>query len=420
MQRAFVRHVGMLLSGKLMAQALSLALVPVVARLFDPADFGVASLFITISTLLGMAGHLRYFRASLLTADDTVARAVSALSVKCLATSCVVALTVVAIMQAVATTTGFRNPLGAWVWLLPVGMFLYGMAEVMATIHVRAQTFRALAVADVAETLLVGGSRILMGLGGSSVWGLVVGYVIGSTGRITLLARNAITPFALLSEPMSWSTSKKLMTEYRDFPLLSLPAGLITVLAAKIPFFVLGILYEPSVLGFYAMADRVIQTPVIAAGTSIREVFMRKLGHNVQAGASLRGSLTKLTLAMFVLGLLPFGLLGVWGAEILTVILGDRWADVGLYVQILAPWYYASWVATGVQPTMVALRAQGLWLRIQLGMLLARLLVFAVGYVAGADVQVILEWFAGVNVVIAGLGLVLAFYLLRLPSSRSA
>ena len=420
MRAQFVRHVATLLSGKAIAQVLSLAMVPIIARLFDPRDFGVVAIFSVVTQGLALIAPLRFFRASLLTEDDERARMLLAMSVKALLIACVLVLVVVAIAGPGGFSVGFLAPLGIWVWLIPVGMFLFGMDEIMATVNSRHKTFHRVAMADVGEALLMGATRILAGLGGSSVWGLIAGIIVSGSGRLVILARGALGPFALLRTRMEWRQVKELAVEYRDFPLNDVPAGLVTFLAGRVPILMMGVMFAPAVVGYYAMADRLIRLPVVNAGIPIREVFMRKLVANSNSGFGLRRPLTLLTLGMLALGIVPFGLLGFFGSEILTVLLGERWADAGVYTQILAPWYYAAWVSTGVQPTLVTLRRQGLWLRIQFGTLLGRLTVFGIGYLTAADVETTLKWFSGLNVLSALLVLALVFHILTTQGGAAA
>ena len=413
MSRAtFIRHVTTLLSGKLASQVLSLALVPVVARLFEPADFGVMAIFVAMANFLALIGPLAYFRASLLTSDDGRARTLLAMSMKLLATGCVLVACLVLISDLTERVPALVRPLGVWLWLLPIGIFVFGMSRILATVHTRQQTFGSVARADVAETLLMGSSRIVFGLGGSSVWGLIVGYLIGGAGRVYLLGRNTLNPFRLVIMRTPWPEVKALAVEYKDFPLLMLPAGLVNFLSGKVPILVMGAMFSPVAVGLYAMADRLIRTPLNMADASVREVLIPKLAGNVNEGLNLRRPVLMLTAAMLLLGIVPFGILAFFGTEILTFILGDQWTEAGVYVQILAPWYYAVWVSTGVQPTLIALRRQGLWLKIQISMLLVRISVFAVSYLAVADVFTTLRWFSGANVLISLSMLALVFYLL--------
>ena len=88
-QSAFVRNVMTLISGKIGSQLLSIAFVPIVARLFTPEDFGVATIFVTTANLFSVILPLRYFRASLLTEDDYRAKMMQSLSAWLLLIGCV-------------------------------------------------------------------------------------------------------------------------------------------------------------------------------------------------------------------------------------------------------------------------------------------------------------------------------------------
>jgi O-antigen/teichoic acid export membrane protein len=412
MQRsAFIRHVTTLWSGKLASQLLSLALVPIVARLFEPADFGAMAIFLTVTNILAVAAALGYFRASLLTSDDARARILLAMSLKSLAAGCALVACLILVSDLTGVVPALVRPLGVWIWLLPVGMLVQGMCRVLATVHTRQQTFGSVAKGDFTEVLLMGSSRIIFGLGGSSIWGLVVAYLIGGAGRMYLLARNTLNPFKLMVMRTPWPEVKALASEYRDFPLLNMPAGLVNFVSGKVPILVMGVMFSPAAVGLYAMGESLIRKPVVLAGNSVREVFIRKLTGNTHQGLGLLRPTTMLTLAMLLLGIVPFGILSFFGTEILTLILGDRWTEAGVYVQILAPWYYAVWVTTGVQPTLIALRRQGLWLKAQIGMLLIRIGVFVAGDLAAVDILTTLRWFSGANVLISLSLLALMFYL---------
>lgn len=406
-QSAFVRNIMTLISGKMASQIISMALVPIIARLFNPDDFGIATLFITMANFLSIVVPLRYFRASLLTQDEDEVRMIQSLSAWILLAGCVVIALVAALVSSWFIT------MGPFLWLLPLCTFLYGMSQIMATEHTRRQSFRNVAVADLGQTLTMGSSRILLGLGGSSALGLILGYLLAGMARLSLLARSAFNPLSLYKLKIPWSKSKELLYEYRDFPLHSMPAGLVTFLAGKTPIIVMGALFAPAVVGLYAMADRLVGMPVQTASISIREVFIRKLTLNIDNQQGLQRNLFKLTLAMFLLGLIPFGILGFFGGEMLVFILGEKWIESGGYVQILTPWYFAMWVSTGVQPTFVVLRKQAVWLKLQIVVLLMRVAVFAVGYTTAESIKTILIWFSAINVFMLVVILLLIFYLVR-------
>lgn len=390
---AFIRNVLTLMSGKIASQIISVALVPIVARLFTPDDFGVATIFITVANLLAVVLPLRYFRASLLIEDNVKADMLLAISAWMLLLGCV--LTFMASLVLFITEDFGLD----WLILfLPIAGWIYGMNNILRTQHTRQKTFNRVAISDVTQTLTMGSSRIVFGLAGSSIAGLVFGYLLAGLARLFILAKSSLNPLTLYTIKQSWPDCKRLMLEYKDFPLHNMPSGLLQFLSGKFPVLVMGFMFAPATVGFYAMSDRLVRTPVVSVAISIREVFIRKLTVNKENTVGMMGMYSKLTLGMFLLGLLPFTLLSIYGSELLTIILGENWVEAGDYVQILAPWYFSVWIVSGSQPVLMRLRKQVLWLSLQIWLFLIRVSVFVVAYVTGDDILTVLLWFSGVNV----------------------
>ena len=77
----FARSVAVLATGSAIAQVIPLIALPLVSRLFDPADFGVATLFLSISTIFGIILTLHYDRAIVLLKDAAAANRIMAIAV---------------------------------------------------------------------------------------------------------------------------------------------------------------------------------------------------------------------------------------------------------------------------------------------------------------------------------------------------
>jgi O-antigen/teichoic acid export membrane protein len=210
---------------------------------------------------------------------------------------------------------------------------------------------------------------------------------------------------------ISWRRLKIAAIHYRDFPLYNMPATFLVRFSARLPVLVLVSVFSPEIAGFYAMADRLVRMPLGGAGNAIRNVYLQRIAVIRNRGDSLRAPLVKTTLGLLVLGILPFGFIWYFGAEFLIIILGEQWTDSGRYVQILAPWYFVSWVNVAAQPTLTVLRRQSLWLRLQIGVLLARVMVFAGSYAVHATSETMLGLFAAANVVMGIMLLLVAFSL---------
>ena len=69
----FVGNVLTLASGTAVSQLITIVAIPLISRLFDPDEFGVAALFLSIVTLLSVVATLRFEKAIVLPKSDDTA-----------------------------------------------------------------------------------------------------------------------------------------------------------------------------------------------------------------------------------------------------------------------------------------------------------------------------------------------------------
>ncbi|QLK87927.1 hypothetical protein E3U36_07160 [Arsenophonus endosymbiont of Aphis craccivora] len=65
-QTEFARNVVTLMTGTTIAQAIPIAISPLLTRIYTPKDFGVLALFISIIAILGSIANARYELAIML------------------------------------------------------------------------------------------------------------------------------------------------------------------------------------------------------------------------------------------------------------------------------------------------------------------------------------------------------------------
>ncbi|SVD81723.1 uncharacterized protein METZ01_LOCUS434577, partial [marine metagenome] len=81
MRSEFSKNVLTLVTGTTIAQAIPIAISPILTRIYTPEDFGVLALFISITTILGTIANGRYELAIVLPKRDNNALELTALSI---------------------------------------------------------------------------------------------------------------------------------------------------------------------------------------------------------------------------------------------------------------------------------------------------------------------------------------------------
>ena len=120
----FVRNVITLSSGTAVAQLITIAAIPFISRLFDPDEFGVAALFLSIVMLLSVFATLKFEGAIVLPKSDDTAINLLMLSFILSVGFSLVLLLISSVLVLFWDNTSDINILGYWLLLVPLGVFL--------------------------------------------------------------------------------------------------------------------------------------------------------------------------------------------------------------------------------------------------------------------------------------------------------
>ena len=261
--REFIGNVSTLVSGRSIAAALALFTTPIVARLFEPSDFGVAAVFMAIVGISSDVSSLRYHAAIVLPKEEQKARMLMILSYRILFAFCLAMLLFLTIMELTGFSLAVLDLLGIWVWLLPLAVLLAASVHIQESWLTRKKSFKVSSTSLVLSNAMTSGSRIGFGVySGTSVFGLIGGYLLGTVTR--LLAQRSLkgNAFRATSGSVSGSSMWQIARKYSDFPKLNAPAGLVFSLGSRLPVLMFGIMFSPVSAGYYAMANRLAKKPM--------------------------------------------------------------------------------------------------------------------------------------------------------------
>jgi lipopolysaccharide exporter len=383
-RRAFLWDTLQLGSGTALAQALLMASMPVLSRIYNPDDFGVMALFLSLVTVISIISGLRYDAAVLLPEED--ADGFDLLRLHLLLTLGVSVLTG-------AVLWGARLPLSRWLnapslagylWLAGPGIFVLGALNVLISWHTRRKRFGLLATTRLGGSVATVGTQIGVGLAGLlSPAGLIGGALLGRAVEGGLQAGGAVADLRRGGWPRPGRARlMALAGRFRKFPLFNTWAMLVNTLSWNVPAFLLASFFSPEVVGLYALGDRAIRAPMNFIGRAIGQVFLQR-GVAAHRDGTL-GQLFLDTLQMLARAvLLPTIVLLLLGREIFTLIFGAQWAEAGVYTQILGLWAFVWFVSSPVANIIMITENQEKGLLFNVILLATRILSFAGGGLLG-------------------------------------
>lgn len=416
----FVSNILTVSRGKLFALAIPIITTPIISRLFSPSDFGAFSFFLSIITIIATASSLRFPVASVLPKAESVADRLTLLSILSGFGFSILILIIIGVCF-IISPDWTTEKLGFWVWAIPLWIFLYSIDEALSMWLVRHGRFHPMALSDSVEPLATTGSRIIIGyISGSSLSGLVIGFALGRLIRLGVICQSS---WEWLGKSWKMANSKQLREtalEYKNYPLYNTPTSLVFAFSNNLPFILLGVMYAPEVLGFYAMANRLLRMPIQTVSETIRKVFLRKAAGIRNENGDLAPYLLKLGGTLAVAGALPFLFLYIYAEDLLRYFLGANWGSSGQVASILSPWLYLVWVSTPCSVVVEVCNKQAQWMRQQILILIARLVVFYSAVAFEKDYTWTLEWFVIVSSVGVILNLIQMYFWAGSKATREA
>lgn len=381
----FVGDVARLASGTVVVQVLTVAAAPILSRLFTPADFGSAAVFMSLSGALVTVACLCYDLATVLPPTERDAASIFWVSgIAALTTSAL--FTLIAGLARTSIESGLHwQGMPAWPLLLGAAVLLGGVASALSFWHSRKRRFGRMSVARVGGSAVGVAAQMGAGfLGQATAAGLVHGTIAGSFVRTAALATQlGKEDRDELRRGFRFALMAKGAVRYRKFPLVSTWSALLNSLSWQLPALLLGYYFSSAVVGYYALGFRLLQLPMDLVGGAIAQVFFPRAVLATKEG-NLGGVVTSVYLSLLDFGVLPLAVLGVVGPEVFSSVLGAQWNEAGIYAQILAPWTLVWFVSSPLHTLFSALEEQGLGLRMDALIFVTRFGSLAAGGLLGS------------------------------------
>ncbi len=338
----FVRDVTIVAGGTAVAQAITVAFSPIITRLYGPEAFGVLGVFVAILAMLTPVATLTYALAIVLPTSDGEARVLVKLSL-IIGSSIAILLTGVLGLfhNQIAHLFGFEAS-ALYLLLVPIVVFFAAAEESLSQWLIRKKQFRAISGVAVVQTATVNISKAGFGFILATAPVLLVLNAIGHLLRTVLLwlgARYSLFAHQLQKNSLVQSDDSSLRTvanKYRDFPFYRSPQKFLNTVYMNLPILILAAFWGPVPAGFYALSRRVLGLPSSLIAQSVGKVFLPKIAEVSQQGNSLQPYIIRTTAGLALIGLLPFGVVAIWGPHLFGFIFGDEWVVAGEYARWLS------------------------------------------------------------------------------------
>jgi lipopolysaccharide exporter len=344
-QGSFVANVFTLMTATAISQVLSVAISPILTRLYTPQHFGDLAIFLAISTIVAMLASWRYELAIMLPKEHEDAANVVALSVFIVLLMSGITLIGVIIFRGAVATLLKIPEMTSWVLIIPVHVFLLGVIHIFTNWNTRMKNFSQVATARVMSSVISGSSLIIIGILSPSAKGIIIGHLIGFFfGGVYLGYQIIRKDFKFFQRSITRTNIVNQGRIYYRFPLIDSWAVMANYGAQKLPFLILNYFFNNVIVGLYFLGYRVLNMPLLYINNSLSEVLYQRYEEK-RKSIGKKDFLIKVVKINALIALFPSLILFFFAPMIFRIVFGEQWVVAGEYVQYLTPLLFFRFIA---------------------------------------------------------------------------
>lgn len=374
----FLRSVATLSAGTTIAQAIPALISPILTRIYSPEDFGVLAVFMSLTAVFSVLTTGKYELAIVLPKKDEQARKLVRLSLVLTAYSSLILIFIFFLGHEYILRLIDDKNISFWLYLVPLSVFLTAAFEVYRYYSIRHSAYKTISRSTIIKSGTSSVSQVAIGLLSTGPLGLLLGNILSLfTGNISL--KNVYSKNSSTNDKESFQLKslKDVADRYKKFPKFTLPSSFLNSASLQLPIFFLTTFFSNTIVGFYALTQRVLNVPMLVIGNSIGQVFYQKSSEYKNNPRILKILTWSLYKDLLKIGIFPLAIIMFFGKEIFSFVFSAQWEVAGSYAQILSVWIFFVFISSPISNLLFVQERQKEALILQIVIFVSRLMVLS-------------------------------------------
>jgi O-antigen/teichoic acid export membrane protein len=375
----FSRNVLTLMTGTTIAQAIPIAISPILTRIYTPEDFGVFALYMSIASMVAVFATGRYEMAIMLPKKDSDAINIVALSILISFFVSFVTFLIVSLLNQPITMVLNNPEISTWLYFIPLTVLLTGFYQSFNYWSNRNKEYRRLATNKVIYSGVTATTNMSLGVSGWGSSGLIIGQLFGHSVATLLFAKRVWKDIGYRTYEIKKLKIFALMKKYINFPKINLLHAFLNLFSSNLPILLISYFFNNTLLGFYALSNRVLVSPMAIVTNAYGQVFMQKMTEVYHKKSNELLFFKNHVMKILLYSFFPFALFFIYAPSLFVFIFGEAWEEAGLYAQILIPMLYLRFTGSIVSSITIIYHQQGKALVIEIVNTLLRVVALIIG-----------------------------------------
>lgn len=413
-QRPFLSHVLGLGGGTAVGQFLVLLSAPVLTRLYTPHEMGLFGLLVAFVGFVCVGTGLRY--------ETAVVSAENEREAALLTYASMLSTVPVAIVFGLILYGMIRYRLVSYgqlpSWSVAVVVFLLIVTQIFMSLrywHVRQSSFSMIGKVLVAQGVGRATVPIIAGVVGLGWIGLLLGELAGRMIGIQKMLAGSYSSLSSITRGMKSARLVETCKKYWKFPVVVLPSSLVEALGPAVLLPLIATLFGSDKAGLFFLVTRLGTVPAAFVSASISDVFHARVSEDFRTDpALLRPFLVNAAKKMLCVGSLIYGPVALLSPLLFGVLFGNRWAESGVLMAVVAPAALAGLVVSPLSRLLLVVNRQEMKLVADVARVCLPLLSVIIGYHLRLDFRVVVLLYS----LVATAGYCLYFLIIWLASKE--
>jgi len=338
----FLRSAAILLSGTAAAHLITALALPILTRLYTPADFSTLAVFSSMLFILSSVACLRLEITIPMPKKDAQAFRLLILSIGGLGVFLTILSIIVLIVPEHALEIMGLSAISPYTGLLALGVLCTGGFSIFQNWFVRRKKFWLIARSKIIQSIASAAAQIILFSAGAS--GLLLGFMLNhAMGCIAL-------GYCFVKQGRIFLNRKRLPATlylYKNFPKYSTWEALANNMAIQAPIIMIAALAPKEEAGYLFLAMSIIQAPMSLFGNAAAQVYLSHAPAHFQKKHLGQFSIDVLC-GLFKVGVGPLLALGIVSPVLISIVFGHEWERAGWLITWMTPWFIFQFLASPI------------------------------------------------------------------------
>ena len=327
------------MTGTTIAQAIPIAISPILTRIYTPEDFGLLALYVSIVSILSVVVTGQYELAIMLPKKDNDAINIMALSMIITFSMSFILLCIIFLLNENITKLLGNEEISNWLYLIPFSIFLTGTYNSLNYWLNRKKNYKILSTTRIYQSLTTSTSNISFGAINYGSGGLILGSLMGQVvGTYRLMKKTSIKLlFVHINRLKIISLAKK----YRKFPKITVPHSVFSTTSMSLPIFIITYYFSTKETGYFSFASKIVMLPIGLISNAYYQVFFESFSKEENKEDFFKQKFKQVNMIFLPI----FFLLWFIFPELFAFVFGEKWKVAGVYTQILLPLFYLKFLS---------------------------------------------------------------------------